>query len=181
MAFENLFFWNHKSPTDNEWRPRPGYSSVRYLDNLPAALKRTDFQATVVDVAPFITGVGGMAHISQIHSFGFTAHASVFRNVKTMTAMHRAVLFLTPFVLVCQAAGMEYRDLIPRWTHDRERRRDEEEVRQHIDVGMALGAASWFARMAFKIGARYWSPIDVVMGGALADLMHREYNKAHGL
>ena len=125
--------------------------------------------------------MGGVAHISQAHQFGFTAHASVFRNIKTMTAMHRTVLFLTPLVFICQAWGWEYRSFIPRWAHDRERRRDEKDVREQVDVGMAFGAATWLARMVFKIGARYWSPIDVVMGGALADLMHREYMRAHGL
>lgn len=96
--------------------------------------------------------------------------------------MHRAVLLLTPLVLLCQAAGLEYRQLMPRWSHDRERRREEGEVRRHVDWGMGLGAVGWVVRMyVFKVGRRYWAPLDVVIGGALADLMHREYCKAHGL
>ena len=98
-----------------------------------------------------------------------------------MLAMHRTVLYLTPFVLLCQAAGIGYRSYIPRWNHDREKRRDEEEVRQHIDAGMAIGAVSWVLRIyVFNLGRAYWAPLDVVMGGALSDLMDREYRKAHG-
>lgn len=181
MVLEYLFFWNYKTPDSNKWRPEPGNNPTKYVDNLPAALKRTDLEATVVDVAPFVAGVGGLAHISQIHEFGFTARASIFTNVKTMTAMHRTVVYLTPLVLACQAAGVEYRSLIPRWAHDRELRRDEEEVRKHVDVGMAIGSVSWVTRMFFKLGARCWAPIDIVTGGALADLLQREYIKAHGL
>ena len=99
-----------------------------------------------------------------------------------MMAMHRTVLYLTPLILLLQAAGVEYRNFIPRWSHDREMRRDEEEVRKHVDTGMGIGAVSWVLRMyVFNAGRAYWAPLDVVMGGALADLMHREYVKAHGL
>jgi hypothetical protein len=136
-------------------------------------------EATVVDTAPIVAGVGGFAHLSQIPHFGFTAPASVFRNVQTMTAMHRTVLVVAPLVLTCQAVGLEYRFAIPRWCHPRELRRDEEEVRRHVQVGMAVGGGLWVARLLFRFGARYWAPIDVVMGGALADLMHREWVKAH--
>lgn len=118
----------------------------------------------------------------QLNSLGWTAPASVFRNVKTMTAMHRAVLYLTPLVLLCQAAGWDYRRFIPRWNHERERRRDEAEVRQQIDAGMGFGAGVWVVRMYFlSVAKAYWAPMDIVMGGALADLLHREYVKAHGL
>lgn len=180
MALQYLFFWNYKNAESNRWRPEPGHNPTKYINNLPNPVKRTDLEATVVDIAPFVAGMGGLAHISQIHDFGFTAPASIFRNVKTMTAMHRTVVYLTPLVLACQAGGIEYRNFIPRWAHDRELRRDEEEVRQHIDVGMAIGSISWITRMFFRFGARYWAPIDIVAGGALADLMHREYLKAHG-
>ena len=144
-------------------------------------MKRTDIEAAVVDVAPAVAGAGGFAHISQLNNLGWTAPASVFRNRTTMMAMQKTVLYLTPIVLLCQAAGLEYRSFIPRWSHDRERRRDEDEVRKHVDVGMGLGAVSWVLRMyVFNVGRLYWAPLDVVMGGALADLMHREYCKAHG-
>lgn len=95
--------------------------------------------------------------------------------------MHRTTLVLVPLVLVCQAVGLEYRDYIPRWAHERERRRDEEEVRRHVDVGMAGGAVVWALRLyALRWGKAFWAPVDVVMGGALTDLAHREYIKAHG-
>lgn len=180
-VIQYLFFWNLKSPHDNDWRPQAGRNPTQYIDNLPSFLKRTDIEATVVDTAPFIAGAGGLAHISQLNDFGFTAHASIFKNVKTLTAMHRATLIVAPLVLMCQASGIDYRYAIPRWCHDRELRRDEEQVRQHVDVGMGLGAAVWFSRLAFRFGTRFWAPMDIVMGGALADLMHREYMKAHGL
>lgn len=176
-----LFFWNLKSPQDNHWRPQPGQNPLTYLDNLPQFLKRTDLEATIVDTAPFIAGAGSLAHLSQLQNFGFTSHWSIFSNPKTLMTMHRTTLLVAPMIFVCQALGWEYRYAIPRWCHERELRREEEEVRQHVDVGMGLGAAVWFSRLAFKFGPRYWAPIDIVMGGALADLMHREYMKAHGL
>ena len=180
MVLEYLFFWNYKTNADNSWRPEPGQNPTQYIDNLPATLKRTDLEATAVDVAPIVVGAGGFAHLLQLPHFGFTSPMSIFRNVRTMTAMHRTVLFVTPVVLACQAAGIEYRYFIPRWSHERELRRDEEEVRQHVDVGMAIGSMSWASRMVFRIGARYWAPIDIILGGALADLMDREDRKAHG-
>ncbi|EME48776.1 hypothetical protein DOTSEDRAFT_67724 [Dothistroma septosporum NZE10] len=181
MTFlQHLFFWNFKGPESNKWRPEPGGNPTKYIDSLPTFLKRTDLEATVVDIAPFVAGAGGLAHTSQIHQFGFTVPASVFRNVKTMTAMHRTVLYLAPVVFACQAVGFEYRDFIPRFAHERELRRDEEEVRKHVDAGMYIGGGIYAVRMAFKVGARYWAPIDIVMGGALTDLLQREYIKAHG-
>ncbi|CZT25799.1 uncharacterized protein RCC_11468 [Ramularia collo-cygni] len=179
MAYNTLFFWVSKTPSDNQWRPQPGNSPTIY-SSLPPILRRLDLHATVVDCAPFIAGAGGLAHLSQLNDFGFTAPASIFRNIKTMTAMHRTTLYLAPLILAFQAAGLEYRTYIPRWSHERELRRDEEEVRKHIDVGMGIGSLSWLVRMSFKVGVRYWAPIDIVMGGALADLLHREYVKAHG-
>ena len=176
-----FFFWNYKSPPDNAWHPQVGQNPIQSIDNLPSWSKRTDIEATVVDVAPFIAGVGGFAHMSQLNSLGWTAPASVFRNPTTMMAMHRTTLYLTPLVLLMQAVGFDYRSFIPRWSHEREARRDEEEVRKHVDVGMWVGAGGSVLRMyVFNLGRRYWAPMDVVMGGALADLMHREYCKAHG-
>lgn len=179
MALQTIFFWLSKTPEDNQWRPQPGKNPTLY-PSLPPILQRTDIHAMIVDGAPFITGAGGLAHISQINHFGFTAPASIFRNVKTMSAMHRTTIFLPPLILAFQAAGLDYRTYIPRWAHPRELRRDEEEVRKHIDVGMGIGSASWILRLTFKLGARFWAPIDIVMAGALADLLHREYIKAHG-
>lgn len=182
MVLQYLFFWNFKQPPDNAWHPIPGGNPNQTIDNLPTWLKRTDLQATCVDVAPFVTGAGGLAHLRQLNKFPLEAHASIFRNPLTLTALHRTTLLLTPFIFACQAAGLEYRYAIPRWCHDRERRRDEEEVRTHVDAGMYVGAASWFVRMyGLRWGRAYWAPIDVVMAGALSDLMHREYCKAHGL
>ena len=181
MNLSWLFFWNYKTTLDNAWHPRPGANPIKYTDNLPVWAKRTDIEAAVVDTAPFVAGAGGFAHMSQLNNLGWTAPASVFRNKTTMMAMHRTLLFLTPIVLLCQGAGFQYRDFIPRWSHDREKRRDEEVVRTHINWGMGAGAVSWVLRMyVLGVGRAYWAPLDVVMGGALADLMHREYNKAHG-
>ncbi|KAK3674730.1 hypothetical protein LTR78_005452 [Recurvomyces mirabilis] len=182
MALSYLFFWNHKSIQNNDWRPQPGETTIKRLDNLPLWLKRQDLKATCVDAAPFIFGVGALAHIRQANDFGFTARASIFANTRTLLATHRATLLVTPVILACQAMGVEYRYFIPRWSHDRERRRDEEEVRKHIAVGMYGGVALWAVRMyGFRVGRAYWAPIDVILGGALADLAHREYMKAHGL
>ncbi|KXL44135.1 hypothetical protein M433DRAFT_138156 [Acidomyces richmondensis BFW] len=182
MALQSLFFWHHKCPADNTWRPSPSANRTENQANLPAWLERMDIEAATVDLAPFIAGAGGLAHISQAKDFGFTAHASIFRNAKTLTAMHRTALVLVPVVLGCQVLGVEYRYVIPRWAHDRERRRDEEEVRRHVDVGMCFGAASWLVRLyGLKCGRAFWAPMDVIMFGALSDLMHREYYRAHNL
>ena len=71
----------------------------------------------MVDVAPFVAGFGGLAHVSQVHSFGFTAPASVFRNVKTMTAMHRAVIFSVPLVFAAQARKCQgLRNIEEQWS-----------------------------------------------------------------
>jgi len=179
--WQSLAFWTTKTSQDNAWRPQPGQSPTKYQTNLPTALQRTDPEATVVDAAPFITAAAAVAHVSQIHSFGFTVPASVFRNVRTLTVTHRATLYLTPVILACQAAGLPYRYLIPRFAPERELRRDEEIVRRDVDVGMTIGAMMWTGRMIFRVGMRYWAPIEIVMGGALADLMQREYIRAHGL
>ncbi|OTA23403.1 hypothetical protein BTJ68_13801 [Hortaea werneckii EXF-2000] len=181
-ALQYLFFWNFKSASDNDWHPLPNGSPVKRLDNLPTWLKRQDLEATCIDTAPFVAGAGSIAHLRQLNLFPLEAHASIFKNPKTLRALHRATIFVAPVILACQSLGVEYRTLIPRWCHDRERRRDEEEVRTHIDVGMYVGVASWFIRMyGLRWGRAYWAPIDVVLGGGLADLAHREYYKAHGL
>ena len=182
MPLNTLAYWSSKTLSENAWHPFPGASSTSYSSNIPPWLGRMDLQAACVDAAPFIAGAGGLAHIRQMNDFGFTAYASIFRNPKTLTAMHRTVLVATPVLLLCQASGLEYRNVIPRWASDRERRRDEDEVRNHVDVGMYVGAACWFVRMyGLRWGRAYWAPVDVLLGGALADLMHREYSRAHGL
>ena len=138
--------------------------------------------AAIVDSAPFICGVGGFAHLRQLNSLGWTAPASIFHNTKTMGAMHGAALLLPAVILTCQAGGVEYRDFIPRWSHGRERRRDESEVREHVQVGTAIGLGIWAVRLfVFRAGRAYQNPLlEATMGGALADLMDREYRKAHG-
>jgi hypothetical protein len=100
-----------------------------------------------------------------------------------MLALHRSTLFLTPLVLLLQMANKNYRQFIPRWNNDRERRRDEVEARQHIQAGMGLGLGVWTLRMFVfgGIGRKYWAPFDIVLGGALTDLLHREHRKAHGM
>lgn len=127
-----------------------------------------------------MVGAGTIAYVSQLNSIGLTAPASVFKNALTISAMHRSALYLTPFVLALQAAGLEYRYFIPRWASDRERRRDEDQVRRHVDFGMAVGAGVMVARSLFRMGPR-WSLMDALFGGALADLALREYYRAHNL
>lgn len=179
MPPQLLSYWNLKTPIDNDWHPQVGKCPTRYTKNLPPILQRTDIEATLVDVAPFITSVGAFRHASQLFDFGFTVSANVFKNVKTMTALHHSTLLAIPLVLSLQAAGVEYRNLIPRWSTERERYRQEDEVRRHVNVGAYLGALSWVVRMFTRIGMRYWAPIDVVLGGAGADVLHREYMRTH--
>lgn len=38
---------------------------------------------------------------------------------------------------------------------------------------------AWTARMIMRVGVRYWAPIDIVLGGAGADVLHREYVRTH--
>ncbi|KAK5108736.1 hypothetical protein LTR62_007883 [Meristemomyces frigidus] len=182
MALHSLFFWHTKQSLDNTWHPLVTNSPTTNPNNLPPFLKRVDIEATAVDASPFIAGAGALAHLRQANDFGFTARASVFRNPKTLRTLHRATLITVPVVLACQAAGVEYRYFIPRWSHERERRREDEEVRRHVAVGMVAGMACWVVRIyGLRKGRLYWAPVDVVLGGALADLLHREYGKAHGL
>lgn len=182
MKLEDLLFWQWKTQSDNDWHPRPGENPVEFVANLPSWLRRIDPEAMAVDVAPFICGAGGIAHLRQINSLGWTAPISVFRNTRTMMAMQRTSIILPAIVLLCQAAGYEYRNFIPRWSHDRERRRDEAEVREHVETGAFIGFGGWIVRMyLLRIGRAYPSPtLDTIMGGALADLLFREYWKAHG-
>lgn len=181
MPLQSLFYWNIKTPRDNAWHPQIGQCPTRYTKNLPALLQRTDVEATLVDAGPYIASVGALRHASQAFDFGFTVSANVFKNVRTINALHASTLLFIPLILSLQAAGIEYRNFIPRWSTDRERYRDEEEVRRHVDVGAYLGALTWAGRMILKVGVRYWAPIDVVLGGALADVLHREYFRTHSL
>lgn len=179
MPLQTLSYWTFKTPTDNNWHPQPGQCPTRYTKNLPLVLQRTDIEATLVDTAPFIASFGALRHASQLFDFGFTVSANVFKNAKTMTMLHNSTLVAIPVVLSLQAAGVDYRNLIPRWSTARERQRQEDEVRRHIDVGAYLGALSWVVRMFMRVGVRYWAPIDVVLGGAGADVLHREYMRTH--
>jgi hypothetical protein len=179
MSLQSLSFWTTKTPSANAWHPQIGQCPTQYTKNLPPILQRTDVEATLVDVAPFIASVGALRHASQLFNFGFTVSANVFKNVRTMAALHASTLLFLPMVLSLQAAGVEYRNFIPRWTTVAEATRDEEEVRRHVDVGAYLGGISWAARMIMRVGVRYWAPIDVVLGGAGADMLHREYVRTH--
>jgi hypothetical protein len=179
MALESLLYWRHKHPLHNQWRPVPGQNPTRYRDNLPDVFKRMDIEATVVDAAPVVAAVGAATHISQLHAFGFTVSGNLFKNAKTLTALNRATMIVPPLILACQAAELDYRAYIPRWAHKRELERDEEVVRQHIVAGMNMGTALWLTRLLFRLGPRYMAPVDILAGGALADLMQREYIRAH--
>ena len=178
-----LFFWNYKDSQSNAWHPYPGANPTKHLTNLPAWTYRLDPEAAVVDTAPFAFGAGALAHLRQLNDLGWTAQANIFKNPRTLRAVHRTTLFLVPVVLALQVVGVEYRYCIPRWAHERERGRDEEQVRQHVEAGMGLGALGWVARMTVfrnPLGRKFWAPVEVVLGGGLADLMHREFVKAHG-
>lgn len=183
MSWDVLLFWRSKQASDNEWRPRPGHNPIVSTGQAPAWLKRMDFDAACVDAGPFIAGVGGFTHMVQLNQLGWTVPASIFRNTRTMTAMYRAAIRVPALFLVCQAAQVDYRSYIPRWCHDRERRRDELDVRQHVQAGEVIGLGIYFIRMLASNATRpYWSPLlEVVMAGALSDLLNREYWKAHGL
>ena len=181
MPSQSVSYWSIKTPSDNAWHPQIGQCPTRYTKNFPTILQRTDIEATLVDAAPYIASVGALRHASQAYDIGFTVSAKVFKNFKTLNALHKSTLLFIPLVLSLQAAGIEYRNLIPRWSTDRERYRQEEEVRQHVDVGAYLGALSWIGRMITRVGVRYWAPIDVVLGGAGADVLHREYFRTHSL
>lgn len=178
-----LFFWNHKDALSNAWHPLPGGDPSKPLTALPEWTYRLDAAATAVDAAPFVLAAAALAHLRQLPALGWTAPASVFANARTLAAAQRATLGLVPAVLLAQAAGWEYRYCVPRWAHERERGRDEVQVRRHVEVGMGVGVLGYVARMtvwAHPLGRRVWVPVEVVLGGGLADLMHREFVKAHG-
>ncbi|OAG07514.1 uncharacterized protein CC84DRAFT_1243093 [Paraphaeosphaeria sporulosa] len=179
MPFQSLLFWSSKTPLDNAWHPQIGRCPTQYTKNLPLVLQRTDAEATLVDAAPFIASIGALRYASQLFNFGFTVSANVFKNVRTLTALHTSTLLFVPMVLSLQAAGVEYRNFIPRWRTAAESTRDEEEVRRHVDAGAYLGGMAWVARLIMRVGVRYWAPIDVVLGGAGADVLHREYVRTH--
>ena len=178
-----LFFWHHKAPQDNTWHPVPGASATpAHLTNrLPSWTSKLDPEAAIVDASPLILASGAIAHFSQLNSLGWTVPASIFANQRTMLTSHRATLVLPPLLMLLQSLGVEYRYYIPRWAHERERGRDEAQVREHVNAGMGLGLIAYVARMAvFGAGRRFWAPIEVVLGGGLADVMHREFTRAHG-
>lgn len=175
-----LFYWNLKTPSDNHWHPYPGASATKHLTTAPAWTSRLDLPATSVDAAPFVLAASTLAYFRQLPSLGWTAHANPFQNKPTMLAAHRSALLAVPAILLAQAAGVEYRYAIPRWSHERERRRDEEQARSHVETGMFLGGGVMVARSLAGLGPR-WTLVDLVLGGALADLALREYFKAHGI
>jgi hypothetical protein len=158
---------------------------IDYIDESEVLTPADDLihvDKTKFDV-PFVCGAGSVAYLSQLNSLGWTVPASIFRNAKTLSALHYSAFLLPATVLACQATGFEYRNFIPRWSHDRERRRDETEVRQHIAIGSAVGLGFWAVRLfALRMGRGYRSPLlEIVIGGGLADLMDREDRKTHGL
>jgi hypothetical protein len=182
MKLHDLYFWQHKAPQDNKWRPLAGADPTKRTTNLPG-WANVDVEAAVPDMAPFIAGAGTLAYLRQLPHLGWTVPVNPFVNHLTMTTMHRTTLFVTPLFLLLQVAGKDYRQLIPRWCNDREQRRDEAEARHHVDAGMLMGLGVWALRMFILGGAagtKYWAPMDVILGGALTDLLHREHRKAHG-
>jgi hypothetical protein len=175
-----LFFWNLKTPTDNHWHPYPGASPTKHLTTAPTWSKNLDLPATAVDAAPFVFLSGALTHLRQLPHLGSTARFSPLTNPLTMQALHRSALVSVPAILLAQAVGLEYRYAIPRWSHERERARDEEQARSHVEVGMFVGGAVMVGRSLAGLGPR-WSLVDLVLGGAVADLLLREYYKSHGV
>lgn len=175
-----LFWWNLKTPNDNLWHPYPGASPSKHVTTAPDWTSRLDLPATAVDAAPFMVGAGAITYLRQYSSLGWTVPANPFVNPRTMTAMHRSAMIAVPAILLAQAAGVEYRYAIPRWSHERERARDEEQARNHVETGMFVGGVVMVGRSLAKMGPR-WSLMDLVLGGAIADLALREYYKAHDI
>lgn len=121
--------------------------------------------------------------MSQLNDLGWTAQSNIFQNPRTLAAVHRSTLVLVPLVLMLQVTGVDYRYFIPRWAHEREKGRDEVQVRNHVEAGMALGVLGYVARLTVlsnPMGRMFWAPGEVVLGGWLADVMHREFVRAHG-
>lgn len=182
-----LMFWNHKKPEDNLWHPIPGARKIphhapRWLQN--PWMRRLDFEALAVDVTPYVLGAGTITHVSQVNQFGFTAHASVFKNPRTLSAMHTTANYAGLLVTILQLGQYNYRQLIPRWASERERRRDEEQARSHVLTGMIIGAGIGSARAVYTFRTRGYlslSLLEVVLGGGLADILLREYYRAHNL
>lgn len=168
-------YWQHKKPSDNAWHP---ISSPTTSPLVPTWLRGFDSQALVVDAAPFVVATGAAVHLSQINRFGFTAYASPFRNPRTIAATHAAATFWVTVVTGLQLGGVNYRQYIPRWAGSFEPLRDETAVRQHIRFGMNVGFVVLLARFHFGKGP-IPSMMDVVIGGATADLLMREYFRAH--
>lgn len=175
-----LMYWNNKTSIDNNWHPRPGQDPKKDVRQLPRWLDKIDLAATAVDAAPFVTAAGFIAYVRQYNRLGWTVPASVFRNPKTLAAFHLTAMYVTPIVCLLQATDVQYRNVIPRWASERELRRDETTVRDHVNTGMLIGAVSTALRTFYKLGPRY-SLVDIIFGGALADLLHREYLRAHNL
>lgn len=176
----SLMFWLYKTPADNEWHPIPGQNPKKDTKPLPRWLDNIDPAAAVVDAAPFVSGAGFITYARQYNQLGWTVPASVFRNPRTLAAMHLTAMYVTPIICLLQATEVQYRNIIPRWASERELRRDEETARSHVEVGMLAGVASTAIRTFYKLGPRY-SLMDIILGGALADLCHREYLRAHNL
>jgi hypothetical protein len=172
MALDSLLYWKHKQPLDNQWRPVPGQASVK----LPGTFEQLDVKAMVVDAAPIVGSVAAATHISQVRSFGTTASANPFTNVKTVAALNRAATRVPLLLLLCQAADLNYRTYIPRWANERELERDEESVREHVGIAMENGAALYLTRMICKLGAKtFRAPVDILVFGAFGDMVQRNF------
>ena len=111
MKLEDALFWRYKTSLDNDWRPTLSKDETEAAAKrlaTPSFTNNLDVEALIIDVAPFVCGAGGLAHISQLNQLGWTVPASIFRNTRTMTAMYRTGIILPAIVLSCQAAGIEY-------------------------------------------------------------------------
>lgn len=171
-------YWANKTPVDNAWHPLPGANPSNLP--LPLHIHNLDPEALAVDAAPMIAGAGSLTHFRQLPHLGWTAPANIFSNPATMRVMHATSTVCLVVFAGCQLAGVGYRSFIPRWASERERRRVEEDVRQQVGVGMAIGFVFTLPVGRWRpLGARV-SPLGCLMVGGLFDLAHREYIKAHG-
>lgn len=180
-------YWHQKRPEDNLWHPIPRGRSVLGVGDETSSqasssdwLQRLDLAALTVDAGPLVLGAGALRYIVQAPQFGFTATANVFKNKPTIQATHRTAQMVVPLFAGLQIAGIDYRYYLPRWASDRDHRMDEDEVRGHVDQGMILGLGTSFIRSVMRFGPR-WSIMDAVIGGYIADVLLREYFRAHNL
>lgn len=173
---DRIFYWRHKTDSDNDWHPR-----------LPSAangpLQRVDAEAAVADATGWVLLSGAASYVTQLPHLGVTQPFSPFTNQAVLRSLSATSTVAIGAILTAQAAGLQYRSYMPRWATEREKLQGDQESRSHILFGMQLGAVSLLVRNVFKIGPSFsrLSLLDIVIGGGVADICLREYYRAHGM